>query len=115
MTVREAEPVRLVRVRPIAGRVVRDEVTRTPIREETTVVYTRAIERRVRAGDLELAGDAPPIADVQQQASSDDVQPYAGSAQPRPRGTDTALSQAERSAIEEAQRQQEAGLEKEKV
>ena len=86
----ETDPVRLVRVRPVNGALVRDEVTRAPITGETPVVYTRAIERRIQAGDLELLGDAAPI--EVQKAPDQEAQPYVSE--------DTRLTGEERRAID---------------
>jgi hypothetical protein len=86
----ETDSVRLVRVRPVAGAVVRNEITRALIESETSVVYTRAIERRIQAGDLELVGEAEPI-EVQQQPQPE-PQPYVTE--------DTRLTGEERRAID---------------
>ncbi len=45
-----------IRVRPVDGRLVRDETSHLPITEEQDVADTRLIRRRIADGDLELVG-----------------------------------------------------------
>ena len=50
------EKVETVRVRAVKGARVLDEVTNLPLEGEVEVPRTRAIERRIAAGDLEEVG-----------------------------------------------------------
>lgn len=98
-----------VRVRPVAGRLVRNEVTQQPITDEVELPLTRALERRIAQGDLERVD----VADRDAKPGTtrdDDVQPYV---RPEPRidRDDTQLSPEERRAALEVDR---GRLEKEK-
>ena len=48
--------VETVRVRPVAGRLYRNGITREALLEEAELERTRAVERAIAAGDLEEVG-----------------------------------------------------------
>lgn len=91
-----------IRVRPVAGRMVRDAVSREVIDAERDVPDTRAIRRAIAAGDLELVGgdrDDDKPDDVQQQP---DANPAWGIEPRTDHHADTALTEDERRAAREA-------------
>lgn len=110
-----------IRVRPVDGRLVRDESTHQPITEERDVPDTRTIRRRIADGDLALVGgdaDAPELPDDErarmrdkavrmvQDAAASDGNPAWGI---NP-AEDTALTRDERDATRAA----DQGLEKDR-
>lgn len=98
-----------IRVRPVEGRLARDEVSRQPITEEVEVPDTRFIRRRIADGDLELVGgdDANDAGDARAAREADprgDVNEAWGIA-PRPDpNADVSLTDEERRALREAGR-----------
>lgn len=66
-----SDEVERVRVRAVAGALVRDEVTGQPIEGEVEVPRTRQIERRIAQGDLEEVG-------AQQEAPAPEPEPTPG-------------------------------------